>query len=116
MKGHVRDARTRMMMEVALQHARAAFETSCASKAPLACMIYEGSVWNAGAHVTVLVDRCMCEAHAACRPVVEAWLYDITGASVVYLGKQEDPRNRDIPAVPGDVPGSSPPAKPFLKD
>ncbi|HTK04050.1 MAG TPA: hypothetical protein VL500_00540 [Candidatus Eisenbacteria bacterium] len=102
--------RTRMMMQVALQHAQAAFASSCGRKGHRGCRIYEGSVWNAGTHATVIVDRGSCDDHGT-RPAfadVEVWIYDIRGDSIVYLGKDRDPDIARLLKEPG---GAPPPAK-----
>jgi len=106
--------RTRMMLDAALLHARAAFASSCAPKAPIACKAYDGSVWNGGTHVTVIIDRCLCLEHSTRLPFtdVEVWVYDISGDSPVYLGKDQLPSNVELLKEPGDIatPASKPPS------
>ena len=99
-------ARTKMMMDVAVQHARAAFASSCGGEEFRGCKVYEGSVWNGGTHVTVIVDRALCEAHATPPEwtSVESWIYDIRGDSIAYLGKEGDARTAGLLKEPGDAP------------
>lgn len=107
--------RTKVMLEIALMHARAQFETTCLRQAPAACRVYEGSVWNRGTHLTLIIDRAACPDHAS-RPFtdVEVWIYDITGESPKYLGKDLDQANVALLKEPGDRP--DPASKPFLKN
>lgn len=116
MEGHIRHARTQKMMEIALMHARAQLSSFCSRQAPAACQAYEGSVWNAGAHLTVIVDRCACPEHASRLPFtdVEVWVYDVSGDAPIYLGKEGEPSTKDLPMVPGDI--KTPTSRPFLKN
>ena len=116
LKGEFMHPRTKNMLENALLHARAQFENSCALRAPAACMVYGGSVWNQGAHVTVIIDRCACSLHAARVPfaAVEVWIYDISGDSPRYLGKDDRPENVALLMEPGDR-DTSPVRRSFLK-
>lgn len=116
MKGEFMHARTKRMLEIALMHARAQFEKTCAKRAPAACMVYGGSVWNLGTHLTVIVDRCVCAQHASRVPFadVEVWIYDITGESPKYMGKDSVPANVELLQEPGDR-GTSVKKRPFLK-
>lgn len=86
-------ARTRNMMEVAVAHAQAAFASSCGREEFKRCDVFEGSVWNRGTLVTVIVDRGLCTEHAT-RPAfadVELWIYDIRGESILRIGTDRDP-------------------------
>ena len=87
--------RTRQMLESALRHARAQF-TACG------CATYEGSAWNEGTHLTVIIDRCVCPEHASCASKVDVWVYDISGASPKYLGRDDVPENVALLKEPGD--------------
>lgn len=104
--------RTAMMMHVAVLHAQAAFASSCGQEEFRGCKAYEGSVWNGGTHVTVIIDRGLCAMHAT-RPAfadVEVWIYDIRGDSIDYLGKERDERNAGLLKEPGDE-GDAPAVK-----
>lgn len=109
--------RTQQMLENALRHARAQFERTCAAHAPSACMVYGGSAWNEGTHLTVIVDRCVCKQHASRAPFadVEVWVYDITGASPKYMGKDSVPENVALLVEPGDR-GLTEKKRSFLKN
>ncbi len=117
MKGEFIHPRTRTMLEAALLHARAQFETSCARHAPAACMIYEGQAWNGGTHLTVIVDRAPCTEHAV--PPrwirVEMWVYDIRGESPLYMGKDSHPQNLALLKEPGDRADGSASQRPFIR-
>ena len=115
--GEFTHPRTKLMLEIALAHAKAAFAGSCAPKAPAACMIYGGSAWNQGTHVTVIIDRCVCRVHVAdiSFAAVETWIYDIQGDGPKYLGKDGAPGTAELLKEPGDVPEASPDRKKFLK-
>lgn len=117
-KGEFTHPRTKLMLEIALAHAKAAFAGSCAPKSPAACMIYGGSAWNRGTYLTVIVDRCVCSVHVADIPfaAVETWIYDIQGDSPIYKGKENAPGTAELLQEPGDVPEASSDRKKFLKD
>jgi hypothetical protein len=116
--GELKHPRTIQMMVYALDDARAKFKSSCAPKAPAACMVYQGSAWNGGELLTVIIDRCICSEHGQDIPFrdLEIWVYDIRGEVPMYLGKQDDPRNADLLKEPGDIPDPSANPKPFLKN
>lgn len=116
MKGEFTHPRTLQMLEIALMHARACFESSCGSRLLRTCMVYGGSAWNGGAHLTVIIDRCVCALHAPRVPfaAVETWVYDISGPSPIYLGKGSLPQNVELLAEPGDL-VEAPASPTFLK-
>ena len=103
--------RTKQMLENALRHAGAQFK-DCA------CVTYGGSAWNGGTHLTVIVDRCVCALHASRVPFadVEVWVYDISGASPKYMGKDSVPANVALLEEPGDRPTYESKKRPFLKN
>ena len=103
-KGEFTHPRTRHMLEIALAHAKAAFAGSCGASAPSACVMYGGSVWNQGTHLTVIIDRCVCALHAPRVPfaAVEVWIYDVSGDSPRYLGKDDRPETAALLVEPGD--------------
>lgn len=118
MKGEILHPRTHQMLEVALAHAKAQFETSCGPKDPAHCQVFAGSAWNRGTHVTVIVDRGVCPDHLIGPPsaAVEVWVYDIQGDSPKYLGKSDRPENAALLRDPGDKPAPSSSARPPLKN
>jgi hypothetical protein len=87
------NARTRNMMEVAVAHAQAAFASSCGSEASKGCCVYEGSVWNGGALVTVIIDRGLCDLHRTRTAFadVELWIYDIDRDSPLKIATDRNP-------------------------
>ena len=95
-------ARDRLMMEVALQHAQGAIGTLPCTQGLGRCHAYEGSVWNGGTHVTIIVDRGLCKEHGSPFSAVESWIYDIRGASIEYVGKDCDPRTAGVLKTPDD--------------
>lgn len=104
MKGEFMHPRTQKMLEIALMSARAQFERSCAAHPLSACKVYGGSAWNQGSYLTVIVDRCVCSEHASRAPFadVEVWVYDISGDSPKYMGKDSRPENLALLKEPGD--------------
>jgi hypothetical protein len=96
---------TRHLMSIALAHAQAALAHLDCHGRGACCQAYEGSAWNGGTHVTVIVDRGLCETHRT-RPAfadVEVWIYDIQGPSIDKLGKEGDLGTAGVLKTPGDA-------------